>query len=97
MPFEVEVTLGIGGECAKTRNTKIRKWGGYGWARFFSLFKEYSLQRLQKQAGGVHRRGGGEAAAKNGYHERSDKENQIERKDGCQKSLAGRGVACGGL
>ena len=40
----------------------------------FSLFREYNLQRLQ---------GGDEAAAKDGYHERSEKENQIERKDGC--------------
>ena len=40
----------------------------------FSLFREYKLQRLQ---------GGDEAAAKDGYHVRSDKENQIKRKDGC--------------
>ena len=36
-----------------------------------------------KQAGGVDGRRGDEAAAKNGYHERSDKENQIKRKNGC--------------
>ena len=36
-------------------------------------------------------------AAKDGNHERSDKEDQIERKDGCQEPMVGLGVACEGL
>ena len=51
------------------------------------------LAAFAKQTGGVNRRGGDEAAAKDGYHDRSDQENQIKRKDGCQKSLVGRGAA----
>ena len=35
-----------------------------------------------KQAGGANGRGRDEAAAKNGDHERSDKENSIKRKNG---------------
>ena len=63
----------------------------------FILVYRIQLAAFAKQAGGVNRRGGDEAAAKDGYHERSDKENQIKRKDGCQKSLVGRGVAFEGL
>ena len=47
------------------------------------LCLEHNLQRFAKQAGGVNRTGGDEAAAKDGYHERSEKEDQIKRKDGC--------------
>ena len=44
-----------------------------------------------KQAGGANRSGGDEAAAKDGHHERSDKENQIKRNHGCQKIVGGVG------
>ena len=45
------------------------------------------VQRIQlaasaKEAGRADGRGRDEAAAKNGNHERSDKENQIKRKNG---------------
>ena len=51
----------------------------------FSLLRGIQLAAFAKQAGGVNRRGGDEAAAKDGCHERSDKENQIKRKNGCPK------------
>ena len=53
----------------RNKRYKIRKWRDDCWARFFSLF------RSAKQAGGAIKRGGDEAAAKDGHHERSDKEN----------------------
>ena len=37
------------GGCAKTRNTALRKWGEDCWARIFSLFREYNLQRRQSK------------------------------------------------
>ena len=46
---------------------------------------------------GVNSRGGDEATAKEGHHERSDEEDQIERNDGCQEPMVGLGVACEGL
>ena len=58
----------------KTRNLKLES-GEKTAGLEFSLFRDYNLQRLQKQAGGVNRRGGDKAAAKDGYRERSDKEN----------------------
>ena len=48
-PLKVEVIPWNGGECAETRNIKIRKWRQECWARIFSLFREYNLQRLQSK------------------------------------------------
>ena len=62
----------------------------------FLLVQKIEFAASAKQAGGVYRRGD-EAAAMDDYHERSGKENQIRRKHGCQKPLAGLGVACEGL
>ena len=44
---EVEVLLWNGGGCAKNKKYRIRKWAEDCWARIFSLFREYNLQRLQ--------------------------------------------------
>ena len=33
----------------KNKRYKIRKWGEDCWARIFSLFREYNLQRLQSK------------------------------------------------
>ena len=49
----------------------------------FLLVLRIQLAASAKQAGGVDRRGGDKAAAKNGYHEKSDKEIQIKRMNGC--------------
>ena len=53
--------------------------------KIFSLFGEYNLQRLQsKQEESTEEEESSfrdEAAAKGGYHERSDKENRIKRMD----------------
>ena len=46
------------------------------------LFKKIQLAASAKQAERVNGRGRGEAAAKNGDYERSDKEHQIKRKNG---------------
>ena len=81
----------------RNKRYKIRKWREDCWARIFSLLREIQLAAFAKQTGGVNRRGGDEAAAKDGYHERSDKENQIKSKDRCQQSLVDRGAACEGL
>ena len=53
----------------------------------FLLFQRVQLAATAKQAGGVDGRRGDEAAAKNGYHERSEKENQIKRKNGCPEPM----------
>ena len=45
----------------------------------FLFVERIQLAAFAKQTGGVNRRGGDEAAAKDGYHERSDKENQIKK------------------
>ena len=45
----------------------------------FSLCSENTICSVS--AGGVNRSGGDEAAAKNDYHERSDEENQMKRKE----------------
>ena len=48
----------------------------------FLLVQRIQLAASAKRAGGVSGRGGYEAAAKDGDHERSEKENQIKRKNG---------------
>ena len=55
----------------------------------FLLFWRIQLAAIAKHAGGVDGRRRDEAAAKNGYHERSDEENQIQRKNGCQEPTVG--------
>ena len=63
----------------------------------FLLVQRIQFAASAEQSGGANRRRGDETTAKDGYHERSDQENQIKRKDVCQKSLVGLGVACEGL
>ena len=79
--LKAEVTLFYGEKYARTRNTELES-GEKIVGQELSLFIT-QLAAFAKQAGGVNRRGGDEAAAKDGYHERSDKEDQIKRKDGC--------------
>ena len=81
----------------ENKRCKIRKWREDCWAKNFLLVQRIQLAAFAKQAGGVNRRGGDEAAAKDGYHERSDEENQIKRQDGCPKPMVGLGVAGEGL
>ena len=65
----------------KNKKYRIRKWREDSWARIFSLFRK-QLAASAKQAGGANGRRRDEAAAKNGDYERSDKENQVKRKNG---------------
>ena len=81
----------------KNKRYKIRKWREDCWARIFLFVQRIQHAASAKQAGGVNRRGGDEAAAKDDNHERSDEEDQIERKDGCQEPMVRLGVACEGL
>ena len=73
----VEALPWTGEEYARTREQEVRNkrverrlLGSI----LFSLFRKESIRfvALAKQAGGVNRRRGDEAAAKDGYHERSD-------------------------
>ena len=60
----------------RNKRFKIRKWREDCWARIFSLFREFFLQRLQsKQEELTEERERDEGAAKDGYHERSVEEN----------------------
>ena len=59
------------------------------------LGKNFSSFRIQpaasaKQTRRADGRGIDDAAARHGYHERSDKETQIKRKNGCQEPIVGR-------
>ena len=63
----------------------------------FLFVQRIQLAVFAEQAGGVNRREGDEAVAKDGHHERSDEENQIKRKNGCQEPMVGLGVVGGGL
>ena len=51
--------------------------------KIFLLVGRIQPAASAKQTGRVVGRGRDEAAAKNGYHERSDEENQSKRKNGC--------------
>ena len=86
--LKAEVTPWNGEENAEARDMELDS-GEKIAGRDFSLCLEYNMQRLQKQVGGSNRRGGDEEAAKDGHHERSDKENYIKRKHGCQKTVGG--------
>ena len=90
----------------RDKRYKIRKWveegGGEGavsglLGKNFLLVQRIQFKALAKQARGANRGGGHEAATKGGHHGRSDKENLIKRKHGCQKPLVGLGAACEGL
>ena len=77
-------------ECKRVRKNKkysiskvVRRLPG----KILLLVWTIQLAASAKQAGGVNGRRGEEAAAKNGYHERSDEENQIKRKGGCQEPI----------
>ena len=79
-PSKAEVNPWNGKECAEARNTKLAS-GEKIAGREFSLCLEYNLQRLQSKQE--------ELAEEGCHHERSDKENKINRKHGCKKPLAG--------
>ena len=71
---EVEVPLGMeeGTQKQEIQNKKVE-----------GKIAGQELQRRESNQGGVNgRRRRDEAAAKNGNHERSDKENKIKRKNG---------------
>ena len=80
----------------RNKRKTIRKCEEDCWAIIFSLCREYNLQRLQsKQEVSTE-----EEEMKQQHRMAIMKhliKNQIKRKDGCQKSLVGRGVACEGL
>ena len=77
-----------GKEAAEARNIILESGEKTAGQEFF-LVERIQFTAFAKQAGGASRRGGDEAAAKDGHHEISDKENQTKRKDGCQKNVAG--------
>ena len=79
--LKAEGALCYGEKYARTRNTELES-GEKIVGQKFSLFIT-QLAAFAKQAGGVNKTGGDEAAAKDGDHEKSDKEDRIKRKDGC--------------
>ena len=60
----------------KSKKYKIRKWGEDCWARIFALCREYNLQRLQR----MDEESTEEEEMK--QQQRTNKENQIKRKNG---------------
>ena len=62
------------------------------WKKLAERMEEEVLDKYKveaaKQAGGVNRRGGDEAAAQDGYHERSDKE-KSDQKEGWMPRIVG--------
>ena len=68
-------------EC-RSKQYKIRKVERRLLAKSLRFVQRVQLAASAEQAGGVNGRRRDEAAAKNGYHERSHKENQIKRKNG---------------
>ena len=73
MPLEAEVTPWNGVEYAKTRDTKLESGERRLLGKNFLPVQRIQIAASAKQAGGANRRGGDEAAAKDGYYERSDK------------------------
>ena len=81
----------------RNKRYKITKWREDCWARIFSVFREYNLQRLQSKQEELTEEEEMKQPQRMAIIERSDKENQIKRKHGCPKPLVGRGAACEGL
>ena len=64
----------------KNKKYRLRKWREERLlGKNFLVVQRIQLAASAKQAGGVNGRRRDEAAAKNGDHERSDKENQVKR------------------
>ena len=85
----------------RVKKYQTRKWSDDCWARFFSWFREYDLQRKQGMKGEPDGKGGDEAAAKDEGHDRYDRTNPKGKMDAnnswwvsellvgdCQKSVA---------
>ena len=81
----------------KNKRYKIRKWVEDCWARVFSWCREYNLQRSQRKQEESTVEEEMKQQQRMTIIERSEKENQIKRKDGCQKPTVGLGFAGEGL
>ena len=78
---KAEVSRRSGGWSRESKY-QPRKWREDCCARIFLWFREYDLQRMQKNAGKPDGKGGDEAAAKDESHDRYDKEKQIKGQNG---------------
>ena len=86
--IEEEVSFQSGGWSGESRNISFEDGGEDCWARIFSWFREYDLQRKQGVQESQTEKKEMRQQQRNESHERYDKEHPVEGQNGDSELLA---------